>query len=120
MAQNTVLMVTDVDGIPSPQYYHSVTGAYEYLNGAGNAIYTTLSPTTSHHTTATRGYEIQNRVRVQSVSGIVIGFNGTYKATDSRWLIIFDTASNPPSSTTVSMDQGLVEANSAGNERNGL
>ena len=109
MAGNTVPLVTDVNSLPSPQYYNTGTGVYEYVNGNGGNLYSISAPITPYHTTAVAGYEAAHQVK--SSSGQFYAINGTMNnTTNPRWIMVFDSASAPSASAVPLIQIAVVQA----------
>jgi hypothetical protein len=106
--------VKDSGGIPSPQFWDSVAGAYSYLYGdtASGTLYTS-GP---HIVPANSGGYKANQL-VKSSAGIFFGVYGQYKGASNIWVMVFDAAgtpsngSTPLASTAVPISSGGLDVN---------
>ena len=108
MSGQTQPLVTDVNSLPSPQYFNTITNAYEYTNGQNGQIYTVPAPITPYHTTAVGGYEEKNQVK--GSTGTFYGLSGTMNnSTNPRWIMIFNSTVQPTTGTIPIIQVSVVQ-----------
>jgi hypothetical protein len=117
MAGNTQPLVTDVNSLAAPQYFNTITNAYEYVNGNNGNLYSIPGPITPYHTQAGTGYEEKNVVK--NLPGIFYGLSGTMNNINNpRWIMVFNAISQPTTGTVPLIQVSVVQAVSGQGDTN--